>query len=236
MDVTYQAAQPEFDGALITVPVAAREEDALDPVTGGMIARNMPIAERTSKLVSLALNWARLSHIPNAKKRVAIVFHHYPPRNDRIGCAAGLDSFASVKHLVDRLKTEGYEVSNTYENGDALANALLEKLTCDRRYLTPEKIAARAEADAEPEHYKKWHQALPDSVRSKMCTDWGEPPGELFTHQGKLFFPGILNGNLFITIQPPRGYLENPEAILHDLYLTPPHHYLAYYRWIKEVF
>lgn len=43
MDVTFQAAQPEFDGALITVPVAAREEDAVDPVTGGMIARNVPI-------------------------------------------------------------------------------------------------------------------------------------------------------------------------------------------------
>ena len=36
----------------------------------------------------------------NAERRVAIIFHHYPPRNDRIGCAAGLDSFASVKGLL----------------------------------------------------------------------------------------------------------------------------------------
>ncbi len=236
MDVTYQAAQPEFDGALITVPVAAREEDAVDPVTGGMVARNLPIAERTGKLVSLALNWARLSRIPAAKRKVAIVFHHYPPRNDRIGCAHGLDSFASVKHLLDRMKDEGYAVSRTYEDGDELARELLERLTCDRRYLTVEKMAERAEADAGPEHFEPWHRALPDSVREKMCADWGQPPGELFTHQGRLFFPGMLNGNVFITIQPPRGYLENPEAILHDLYLTPPHHYLAYYRWIKEVF
>ena len=45
-----------------------------------------------------------------------------------------------------------------------------------------------------------------------------------------------MNGNIFITIQPPRGYLENPDAIIHDLYLPPPHHYLAYYRFIKHVF
>jgi cobaltochelatase CobN len=45
-----------------------------------------------------------------------------------------------------------------------------------------------------------------------------------------------VNGNLFITIQPPRGYFEHQDAMLHDLYLTPPHHYLAYYRWISHVF
>ena len=32
MDVTFQAAQPEFDGALIHVPVATREEDSVELV------------------------------------------------------------------------------------------------------------------------------------------------------------------------------------------------------------
>lgn len=236
MDVTFQAAQPEFDGALITVPVASREEDALDPITGGMTARNAPIVERTQKLVSLSLNWARLRYIPNSKKRVAVVFHHYPPRNDRIGCAAGLDSFASVKLLIDRLKDEGYEIARTFENGDALANALLEKLTCDRRYLTPEKLAARAEAHAGPDLYDDWHNTLPEDIKDKMNADWGVCPGDLFFHDDQLHFPGVVNGNLFITIQPPRGYFEHQDAMLHDLYLSPPHHYLAFYRWMKEIF
>ncbi len=51
-----------------------------------------------------------------------------------------------------------------------------------------------------------------------------------------MLFPGIINGNIFITIQPPRGYLENIEKLYHDFYLSPPHNYLAHYRWIKEVF
>jgi cobaltochelatase CobN len=110
MEVSYSAAQPEFDGSLITVPVASREQDEIDPLTGALVARNMPIKERVDKMVRLSLNWARLKKKANREKKVAIIFHHYPPRNDRIGCAAGLDSFESVKILVDTLKQAGYGV------------------------------------------------------------------------------------------------------------------------------
>ena len=51
-----------------------------------------------------------------------------------------------------------------------------------------------------------------------------------------MHFAGMQNGNLFLSIQPPRGYLENVEKIYHDMYLSPPHHYLAQYRWIRDVF
>ena len=70
----------------------------------------LPSRERTDRVVNLAVNWARLSQKENAEKKVAIVFHHYPPRNDRIGCAAGLDSFVSVKLLLERMKEAGYVV------------------------------------------------------------------------------------------------------------------------------
>ncbi|MBN2525502.1 MAG: cobaltochelatase subunit CobN [Deltaproteobacteria bacterium] len=236
MDVTFQAAQPEFDGALITVPVATREEDEVCPVTGAMLSHNVPIPERTAKLVSLARNWAQLRHTSNNQKRVAIIFHHYPPRNDRIGCAAGLDSFASVKHLIDALQKIGYLIEDTYEDGDDLANRLLEKMTCDRRYLTPDKMAARAQVQMERELFDGFHKQFPESVRTKTTADWGTPPGDLFVHDDRLLMPGIMNGNVFISIQPPRGYFENPEAILHDLHLSPPHHYLAYYWYIRHVF
>ena len=236
MDVSTQAAQPEFDGNLITVPFATREQDAIDPITGGLLVRLSPVADRVQKLASLSLNWANLRHKPNAEKKVAIVFHHYPPRNDRIGCAAGLDSFASVNELLKRMKDEGYNVERTFENGDALAKEILERMTTDRRWMTPEKMAARAEATAGPENYSPWHNALPAPTREAMTQKWGDIPGDLFVKDERMLFPGFVNGNVFVTVQAPRGYLENPEAILHDLYLPPPHHYLAYYRYIKHVF
>lgn len=236
MDVTFQAAQPEFDGNLIAYPVASREEDTVDPVTGALLSYYRPIPERTAAFVNLALNWAKLRRKPNSEKRIGIVFHHYPPRNDRIGCAAGLDTFTAVKRLLDEMADSGYRIERRYENGDELANEMLQRMTCDRRWLTPDQMAERAEATAGRSVFMPWHEALPESVRRKMTENWGEMPGELFVHEDTLLFAGLANGNVFLTIQPSRGKLENPEAILHDLHLSPTHHYLAHYRWLKNVF
>ena len=71
MDVSFSAAQPEFDGNLISVPVATRDQETLDPVTGGLLTRYQPIPERVDKLVKLALNWARLRELKNGERRVA---------------------------------------------------------------------------------------------------------------------------------------------------------------------
>ena len=235
MDVSISAAQPEFDGNLITVPFAFREERKIDPVTHALQVTYEADEERTAKVVRLGLNWARLRRTPIAERRVAIVFHHYPPRNDRIGCAAGLDSFASVVELLQAMKAEGYVIDRLFEEKDELAHELLERMTCDQRYRTPDQMAARAEADADAALYLPWHEELPAAVRAKQIGDWGPPPGDLFVHENRLFFAGLKNGHVFLTIQPPRGYLEKTEAIYHDLHLSPPHHYFAQYRWLRDV-
>lgn len=235
-DVSFSAAQPEFDGNLITVPVATREQNTVDPVSGGLLAKYKPIEERSDKLVKLSINWARLSHIPNHERKVAIIFHHYPPRNDRIGCAAGLDSFASVKILLDSMAEQGYRIDKSYADGTELADEMLSRMTVDQRWLTPDQMAERAEAKAGPEHYLGWNKELPQSVRSKMSEDWGDAPGDLFVYKDEMLFAGLENGNTFLSIQPPRGYFENIDKAYHDLYLSTPHHYLAQYRWIRDVF
>ncbi len=236
MDVSYAVAQPEFDGALITVPVSTREEEDIDPVTGALVAKNKPVKERVRKMVSLAINWARLKQKKNKDKKVAIIFHNYPPRNDRIGCAAGLDSFESVRLLLSRMKDADYKIDEEYEKSDDLARKILDGVTCDRRWLTADKMAEKSVAFARRDVFTPWHENLPPSVKRKMDGDWGEMPGDIFVHEDAFLFPGFINGNVFITIQPPRGYFENIDKIYHDFYLSPPHHYLAFYRWIKLVF
>jgi cobaltochelatase CobN len=38
-----------------------------------------------------------------------------------------------------------------------------------------------------------------------------------------------------VAIQPPRGYGDDPVAVYHSPNLPPVHHYLAFYRWLDEV-
>ncbi len=235
MDVAFSVAQPEFDGNLITVPVASREEAGIDPITGALVFKQLPIPERVKKLVSLALNWAKLRKKSNKEKRIAIIFHHYPPRNDRIGCSAGLDSFESVKELVKRLSEEGYTVERVYNTGKEIVEALLSGFIYDQKWLIPEK-ALKAEHWISSNAVKEFLKELPVEVIKKLREDWGEPPGDFLVWGEKLPIPGIKNGNLFISIQPPRGNLENIDKFYHDMKLSPPYYYLAFYRWIRDVF
>ncbi len=236
MDVAYSVAQPEFDGNLITVPIASKEETQIDPVTGALIVKQLPIPERVEKVVSLALNWAKLRRKPNKDKKIAIIFHHYPPRNDRIGCAAELDSFESVKRLVNELSTQGFIIEKTYKTGEEIIKELLSGMTCDQRWLIPERVEENAQAVMKKDQVEESLKDLSEEVKKKLKEDWGEPPGSLFVWKNKMYFPGVINGNIFIGIQPPRGYLENIEKVYHDPELSPPYYYLAFYKWIRDVF
>ncbi|MGE4560929.1 MAG: cobaltochelatase subunit CobN, partial [Desulfobulbus sp.] len=236
VDITIGVAQPELDGVIIGVPVATKQTTAIDPLTGSAINTYLPIGERIGKIVRMALNWARLRRLANGDKKIAIVFHHYPPRDDRIGCASGLDSFASVKVLIDRLIERGYRVDHPYADGDQLAGELRSRLTADRRWLLPEQMAERCGASIDCTTALAWHRELPESARTRQESDWGSFPGDLFVHEDRLLFPGLINGNLFLTIQPPRGYLEAIDQLYHNPALSPPYPYTAQYRWIAEVF
>jgi len=86
-----------------------------------------------------------------------------------------------------------------------------------------------------PAQYSAWHESLPEKNQRHMLKDWGEIPGELFVHEDKIMVNGIINGNIYMGIQPPRGFVEQPEKI-HDPHLAPSHHYIFHYRWIRDVF
>lgn len=243
IDVSISAAQPEFDGCLITTVHCSREIGRKDPVTGGRMTEQVPIPERIRKIVSLAGNWARLRHTAPSERKIAIIFHHYPPRNDLIGSAFGLDSFESVNRLMAKMKLEGYQIEQIWESGERLAFAMLDRLTNDRRYLTPETMAERSVAMVPENKVHSWHLSIPQSARTKMIETWGEAPGTILTHKGQYLIGGIENGNVFIGLQPIRGKGENDDlmpaqtsGLIHDPDLAPPHHYLAFYRWIKEDF
>jgi cobaltochelatase CobN len=235
-EVAWNVAMPEFDGMIITVPVAAKSLSEVDPATGTRVATNKPIPERLDKMVRMSINWAKLRYIPNVKKKVALIFHNYPPKNDTIGTAAGLDSAASALNLLEALKKEGYTLDYVPEDSKQLMDTVINGLTNDERWASLEENAERAVAKIPSAQYLQWFNELPSSPQKKLVKQWGKPPGKLFNYKGDLLVPGILNGNIFIGLQPPRGYTTDPASVYHSPDLAIPYHYHAYYRWIRDVF
>jgi cobaltochelatase CobN len=228
LDVAMQVALPEFDGRIVGPPFCFKEE-----IDGEV--RYVADRERCDVLARLAVAHARLRRKPNARKRLAIVLSSYPTRNARVGNAVGLDTPASALLLLRRLRDEGYDVGDLPETGDDLVHALIEAGTYDREHLTSEQLRL-APAGQAVEAYARAEGRLSPALRDQVRERWGEPPGQLYVHAGRLHFAGLRFGSVLLTVQPPRGFGENPVAIYHDPSLAPTHHYIAFYRWLAEDF
>jgi cobaltochelatase CobN len=183
----------------------------------------------------LALQWAALRRKPNSEKRLALILTNYPSKNARIGNAVGLDTPASVINILRALRNAGYRVEGIPENGNALIEQLIARGSNDRDFATPEHWREAA-SRVEEARYADWFAALAPAVQQEMRDNWGEPPGDVLCANGAIAVAGLQFGNVFVGLQPPRGYGDNPVAIFHSPDLVPTHHYLAYYRWLKEGF
>ncbi|PVX25661.1 MAG: cobalamin biosynthesis protein CobN [Candidatus Bathyarchaeum sp.] len=236
IDIPASVVMPEFDGFLITVPMAAMDSSKINPLTGTKILKFEPIPERVDKVARLSVNWAKLKHIPNSEKKIAIIFHNYPPRNDTIGKAFAIDTPVSVLNLLTDMKNAGYHLDGLPESSQQLIDGIIESVTNDLRWLSAEELAKRAVDKTSGEQYVAWFNELPFDAQNKMEEKWGKPPGKPFSYKGDLLVPGIINGNIFLGLQPPRGSLGDDSASYHSPDLSLSHHYYAYYRWIRDVF
>jgi cobaltochelatase CobN len=225
MDAAMQVAIPEFDGRLISVPFSFKQEG---PDGIGVYIAD---AERAARVAGIAVGYARLRHIPNADKKIALVLSSYPTKHARVGNAVGLDTPASAVVLIAALKDAGYDVGDVPTDGDALIHTLIAAGGHDVEFLTEEQLA-NAPIRVPTAQYRAWFDALEPSLRQSMLDVWGEPPGTLYVDGDAIVLAGLQFGNLSLMIQPPRGFGENPIAIYHDPELAPSHHYLAAYRWM----
>jgi cobaltochelatase CobN len=229
VDVVMNVALPEFDGRLVTVPVSFKE-------TGDDgAARYVPDLERVARCAALAVRFAGLRRTPNLTKRIAVVLSSYPTKNARVGNAVGLDTPASAVRLLQALQADGYDLGGEPlpSDGDTLMHTLLARGGYDREYLTAEQLDLAAGWTAEAD-YASWFSSIPTQTQERMRRGWGEPPGKLYHHRGGLAFAGLHFGNVLVCIQPPRGFGEDPAAIYHSPDLAPPHHYLAFYRYLRD--
>ncbi|MCK6627428.1 MAG: cobaltochelatase subunit CobN [Anaerolineae bacterium] len=218
-------------------------------------SRYVPIPDRVEAVAKLALRFAALRRKPNADKRIVFMLTNSPGKADRIGNAVGLDTPASLMRLFERMQAAGYRIENVPESGDALLHELIDRCSYDVERLTESQLA-RAAGRVPVPTYARWFDQLTASQQTRMQQQWQAPPGEAYVHyptkdEGRRMkdenssFPpssfrlppfialaGLDLGNVFVALQPPRGYNMDPDAIYHTPELPPTHNYYALYKWL----
>lgn len=226
-EVSATVAMIETDGILHGPLVSTRTTDeAGQPV-------RVPRAEGLRLLAEKARRWARLRELPNAEKKVAVILHNYPANNTNIGCAADLDSGESLLRILRALQAEGYTTGDLPATTAELWERVLAQVTNDRNYLTEELIARAPKISAAA--VRDYVATLSPRVREDLRKYWGEAPGDVFATDDGLLLPGLVQGNIYIGLQPPRGFGEDPSAIIHSPTMPPTYHYLAYYHYLRDI-
>ncbi|KUK00425.1 MAG: putative cobalamin biosynthesis protein N, partial [Methanobacteriaceae archaeon 41_258] len=226
---TWQVTIPSFEGVFSPIVVSYTDN-----------GEEIPIETGVKKIVDIADKWAKLRELENSTKKLAIIVYNYPPGKDGL-TASYLDVFQSLYELLIKLKENGYNTGEIPSPGELYtllresgnkgtwAKPLLEKYISEHKTTLEENKQLIS-----PETYIGWFNELPEKLREEVITKWGEPPGDVMTINRTIVIPGIVLGNIFIGIQPSRGWEEIQDY--HDPYLPPHHQYIAFYKWIEEVF
>lgn len=228
---TMSVVSPSIEG--VFSPIAISYTD-----NGGTIH---PIDASIKKLVSISTGWAKLKELPNSNKKIAVVLYNYPPGKDSIG-ASYLDVFETVHDLLVKLQAAGYDVGDTIPTADQLytmvANfgnkGIWAQPLLDQYVQQNQGSLNNNEQLIDVNQYMKWFSELPAALQESVTEKWGSAPGNIMVSGGELVIPGLMFGNVFLTVQPSRGW--DAVTDYHDPYLPPTHQYIAFYNWIEKVF
>ena len=252
-DVAMNVALPEVDGRIITRAISFKSVANWHPQLETDVVVYQPVDDRINYITQLSKNWVNLATKENKDKKVALILANYPNKDGRIANGVGLDTPASCINVLNALAEANYQVGDIPPDGDELISILTKGITNHLEMMGIRDVNQYLTL----EEYQNYFATLPASVQQAMIDRWGEITAD--DHQKfdrlKLTKNELLNqhlnlidqeiilpisgeqlGNIFIGIQPSRGYDLDPTLNYHAPDLEPTHYYLAYYYWLKEVF
>ncbi|MBN4005167.1 cobaltochelatase subunit CobN [Nostoc sp. LPT] len=265
-DIGMNVALPEVDGRIITRAVSFKALQTRNPHLETDVVIYEPVSDRIEFVAKLAANWARLRSKPPQERRIALILANYPNRNGRLANGVGLDTPASCVEILQALHLAGYQVENPPAQGDELIQRLTDGVTNDpegREWLPVHQSVSWEEYQ---EYFASLPPAVQQGISERWgigTGDWGLGTGEkenrgderntqypilntkysipnpqspIPNPQSPIPVPGIQLGNIFVGIQPARGYDNDPSLNYHAPDLEPTHAYLAFYYWVRETF
>ena len=241
-DIAMNVALPEVDGRIVSRAVSFK---SVQPAVTSQ-ARSLqtdvvgyePERDRIDFVADLAARWIHLRHTPPERRKVALILANYPNRDGRMANGVGLDTPASCLQILQALQRAGYTVSDLPDSSDELMQQLAQGITND-----PEGYGLRTVKQSLPlTTYESFFEALPATAKKGISDRWGDARTEWqrFYPDGSdkrsLPVSGVQFGNVFVGIQPSRGYDIDPSLNYHAPDLEPTHAYLGFYCWVRQVF
>lgn len=228
-DLAMNVALPELDGRVLTRAIAFKNAATFDEDVQANIVRHEPVPDRVAFAAELASRWALLRAKKVAERRIAIVLANYPNRDGRIGNGVGLDTPAGTVEALRAMEKAGYCLANIPADGNALVEALLEGPTNagnDGRVVR--EIFSLND-------YNAFFASLPVKIQDEVTERWGAPEADPFFLEGYGGFalPLMKLGEIWVGVQPARGYNIDPSESYHSPDLVPPHGYLAFYAKLR---
>ncbi|MEP2436963.1 MAG: cobaltochelatase subunit CobN, partial [Roseibium sp.] len=231
-DLAMHVVLPEVDGRLLTRAVSFKEEGTFDEATQSTPVRFVPVPDRIAFVAELTANWARLSHVPPGDKRTALILANYPNKDGRLANGVGLDTPASCVELLKALGAAGYDVGEAPATSKDLMNLLSSGVT---NALDGRQVRDRFQS-LSLEDYEIVFARLPQAVRTSVSDRWGDAGDDPHVVDGAFRLALHRFGDQVVGIQPARGYNIDPKETYHDPDLVPPHHYFAFYIWLRRHF
>lgn len=228
-DMAMNVVLPEVDGRIITRAISFKVLQTRNAALETDVVTYEPVADRVGFVADLAANWCRLQKTPIGDRKIALILANYPTRDGRLANGVGLDTPASCVKILQALQAAGYTLDRLPQDSDQLIRWLTSGVTND-----PESRELRPVHQVLPlADYQQYFQTLPAAVQQGIGDRWG---GVDQLPQADLAIPGIQLGNIFVGIQPARGYDKDPALNYHAPDLEPTHEYLAFYHWLRTRF
>jgi cobaltochelatase CobN len=226
-DMAMNVVLPEVDGRIITRAVSFKALQGQNSALQTEVLTYEPVRSRINFVADLAAKWVKLKHTEVCDRKVALILANYPNRDGRLANGVGLDTPASCLEILKALRSSGYSAGEIPETSDALMKLLTTGVTNDHESFGMRQVyQSLSLAD-----YQNYFQNLPESVQNGISTRWNQPKQEQ-----EFAIAGMQFGNIFVGIQPSRGYDLDPTLNYHAPDLEPTHDYMAFYHWVRDKF
>ncbi len=233
-DMAMNIALPEMDGKIITRAISFKAVQTRNERLQTDVVTYQGVVDRLDFVADLTQNWLRLKHTPPQERRIAVILANYPNKDGRIANGVGLDTPASCVEILKALQEAGYNLDTIPSTGNELIELLTTGVTNDS-----EARGLRAvNQSLSLNDYQAYFANLSPITQQEISQRWGEPQTNHVDSIDKSVIPiaGQKLGNIFLGIQPSRGYDLEPSLNYHAPDLVPTHDYLAFYYWLREVF